>query len=321
MRLTIVLTVYNKGPFLQRALNSLLLQEGILEGEYEVLAVNDGSTDTSASILEEYACQFHNLRILSQDNQGLSMARNNGIDNAYGDYIWFVDADDVISSNAVSLIYEATMSSCDVIPFYAKTEGLNKVRNNVDKNALSGKALLLGGNWEHCAVFYVYKHSFLIDNALRFRPGIYHEDAEFTPRMLYAAKSVKVIPTVLYTVIHTPESITQIPNPKRAFDYLTVAKSLSFFVIEHAEESSSLGHVIDNCAAVCLNNAMHIISQNSKIVQTRFGTSLYNNRSLLFRSLNNSTFFKYKVEARLFELFPKRCVSIYKLLKHLSGTV
>ena len=99
----------------------------------------------------------------------------------------------------------------------------------------SGIDVLFDGNWEHCGVFYIYNRKFLLDNKLRFYPGIYHEDSEFTPRALYFATNVCVVPRVLYTVYRDENGITLVPRAKRAFDYLIVASSLYHFVCERNE--------------------------------------------------------------------------------------
>lgn len=65
--------------------------------------------------------------------------------------------------------------------------------------------MLIDAKWEHCGVFWIFRKLFLLENNLRFVPGIYHEDAEFTPRMLYFANKVIVLPEVLYTVFHGDE--------------------------------------------------------------------------------------------------------------------
>lgn len=315
MILTIVLTVYNKESFLQRALDALLNQEGTNEGDYEVLAVNDGSTDGSAAILEEYARLDSRVRILTQQNQGLSMARNNGIEVALGDYVWFVDADDVIASNSVHLICGAIRSKPDVIPIYAKTEGIDRVRNRIDVRAETGKDILRGWKCEQCGVFWILRKDFLVDNNLRFFKGIYHEDAEFTPRMLYLAKTVKVIPEVLYFVYRDPDSITQVPRPKRAFDYLIVSERLSNFVVENGETGTIIGKVIDGNTAQNINNALAIITKNSKEERKKFNREFYMKRKLFMRALKGAPQLKYHVEAFLFRLFPKQYVWVYNMMK------
>ena len=314
MRLSIVLTVYNKEQYLRRAFDALLAQEGTSDGDYEILVVNDGSTDGSSAIIEEIARENKRIRVLSQKNQGLSMARNNGVDAAQGEYVWFVDADDIISSQSVKLICEAIASQPDVIPIYAKTEGVDIVRNAIPVDVKTGKDILVCGRWQQCGVFYIYRKSFLLDNNLRFMPGVYHEDAEFTPRMLYAAKSIKVIPEVLYTVYRDPDSITQIPRAKRAFDYLTVAESLSRFVVDKGKAGTSIGNAIDGYTAQDINNAFFVISQNNKNEQKKLNDVYYSKRDVLNRALKAAPQFKYKLESCLFSIF-QHYVLIYKVMK------
>lgn len=315
MKLSIVLTVYNKEQYLRRAFDALLAQEGTSGGYYEILVVNDGSTDGSSAIIEEIARENKLIRVLTQKNQGLSMARNNGVDAAQGEYVWFVDADDIISSQSVKLICEAIASQPDVIPIYAKTEGVDIVRNAIPVDVKTGKDILVCGRWQQCGVFWVFRKSFLEEKSLQFMPGVYHEDAEFTPRMLYAAKSIKVIPEILYVVINEPNSITNVPRPQRAIDCLIVAENLSRFVDTNGERNTAIGRVIDNSAALVINNGFYIILQNRKEEQKRMNDVFYEKRNLLNAALKDSLLFKYKVEALVFYLFPKHYVRIYKIMK------
>ena len=275
MKLSIILTVYNKEKYLRRAMETILNQDDIANGEYEVLAVNDGSTDKSASILDDFSERDPRLRILTQNNQGLSLARNNGVKAALGEYVWFVDADDTISPKAVSLICGAINDHPDIIPIYAKTEGLDKIRNEIPKEAKSGRDILLSYKWEACGVFNVFKKSFLLNNNLSFYPGIYHEDVEFTPRVLYLAKTAVVIPEVLYTVYKTEGSISDIPKVKRAYDCLFVAESNNRIIEENEERGSELGRVL--CARVSntITNSLNIMRRIDKKEWEKFNNELW----------------------------------------------
>lgn len=319
MKLTIVLTIYNKEPYLHKAFAALLNQEGATQGDYEVLAVNDGSTDDSPAIIDEYAQQDSRVRVLTQKNLGLSMARNNGADAAKGEYIWFVDADDIYSPKAVNLICKAIESKPDVIPIYAETDGIDNVRNAIPLSVSTGKDVILCGHWQQCGVFWVFRKDFLRENNLSFMPGIYHEDAEFTPRMLYAAKTVKVVPEVLYTVCRDSNGITQVPRPKRAFDYLTVSESLSRFVVENHEEGTAIGRAIDSNIAQDINNALYIICKNKKDEQSKLNLFFYEKRGALIRPLRSALQMKYRIEAILFTLLPGHYVGIYKTLKRFGN--
>lgn len=315
MLLTIILTVYNKEQYLHRAFNSLLSQTDTEEDDYEVLVVNDGSTDRSGKIIGEYAHTNSKIRVLTQSNQGLSMARNNGVSNAKGEYVWFVDADDSIATDSVYSIIIATKSNPDIIPIYAETIGLSVVRNKIPTSVKTGRDILLCKGWNHCGPFFIYKKSFLEENNLHYLPGIYHEDSELTPRLLWYAKSVVVIPKVLYSVYRDPNSITQVPRKKRAYDYITVAESLfSFSRINISNEDSPLMHIYDTIISVILNNAFSIIVIHDKEDQKDFCNFLYEKR-FLFKSLFCSSSLKYKIEYIMFFLFPRRYVTIYKILK------
>lgn len=317
MKLTIVLTVYNKEPYLRRALDALLLQEGVRDDEYEVLAVNDGSTDGSITILDEYAAKNKRIRILTQKNQGLSMARNNGTEEAKGEYVWYVDADDIISKDAVFNVLEACKKTPDVITIQSRYEDTGIVANEIDITADTGSRVLRS-RWQDCGVYYILKRSFVLYNGLEFFPNIYHEDDEFTPRMLYLAKTVVVIPRVLYHIYREPNSITQKPRAKRAFDYLIVADHLYSFVVQHDLMKTTEGSIILSHASICINNSLSIICQNMKEEQKRFDNDFYNNRKTLLSVLRASSPIKYKLEAMIFGLFPGKYVLGYKILRIFS---
>jgi glycosyltransferase involved in cell wall biosynthesis len=102
MKLSIIVPIYNVEPYLSKCIESLL-QQDISQHEYEIILVNDGSPDNSKKIIIEYLNQYSNIVFVDQLNQGVSVARNNGIDIAKGDYILFIDPDDYIHVNALKL--------------------------------------------------------------------------------------------------------------------------------------------------------------------------------------------------------------------------
>lgn len=318
MKLTIILTVYNKEPYLRRSLDSLLSQDGVSIEDYEILVVNDGSTDDSSSIIRDYESKYSHIKVLTQNNMGLSMARNNGIDSSNSEYIWFVDADDVYSNNSVKLILDAIEHKPDIIPIIGNnSSNPNELYNVIDINLKTGKDIIIENRFDHCGVLYIYRRNFLIENNLRFFPGIYHEDAEFTPRMLYFAKKVTIIPEILYTICGDPNSITHVPRAKRAFDYITVATRLYDFVSEKDDVNDDIVKVFATRIAMDINNAFNIIIQNSKEEQNNFNSFFYKNRQLI-KLLSSASNIKYRLEAMLFRLFPMRYVFIYRMMKLLG---
>lgn len=104
MFLSFIVPVYNTEKFLPECLNSLLEQD-IPKEEYEIICVNDGSTDGSPDLLREYANTHPNIIVIDQENGGVGSARNTGLAVARGDYIWFVDADDMVHPNVLSSLF------------------------------------------------------------------------------------------------------------------------------------------------------------------------------------------------------------------------
>ena len=110
MRISIIIPVYNTEAWLPRCLESIVAQS-LPEKDYEILIVNDGSTDGSETVAAEFAAGRPNCRVLSQPNSGLSAARNAGLAAAGGDYIWFVDSDDRIAPDCLSAILSVCNSA------------------------------------------------------------------------------------------------------------------------------------------------------------------------------------------------------------------
>lgn len=100
MFLSFIVPVYNTEVWLPECLESLLHQD-LLAQDYEILCINDGSTDGSGAILQAYQNAHENIRVLEQENSGVAAARNAGMDAAAGEYLWFVDSDDVIKPNCI----------------------------------------------------------------------------------------------------------------------------------------------------------------------------------------------------------------------------
>ena len=310
--LSLVITVYNKENYLSLCLDSVLNQKEVDSSTYEIIVVNDGSTDKSLEIIERYALVHSNVHYISQSNQGLSMARNNGLKFAHGEYVWFIDADDTISAQSIAHLIKAAKSLPDVITIQAKTDGMDYIRNKIPAIVQTGLDVICTGKFQYCAPFYIFRKLFLEKYDLKFYPGIYHEDAEFTPRMLYYAKKVFVIDVVLYYVFRDANSITQQPKVKRAYDYLFVAESQYRFSKDNIREKR-YHKVFYYRIAECINNALNIMCFFSINEQKSFNDTLHKKKFLL-KAFKKSTI-KHKIEYYLFILFPKHYIGIYKHFK------
>lgn len=207
--LSIIIPVYNVEKYVRKTLESIL-ESTFPKSEMEVIVVNDGTKDDSMSIVNEFAAQFDNLKIINQENQGLSVARNTGFKAARGKYVWFVDSDDWVEYDSLPfLLKHLEHSDKDVLMFKIREydeEGRILLErffhDNKNEEQVSGTDVVLYMKKYGIDITpmqqYIICRDFLLANNLFFVPGIYHEDMEFAPRMLITAKRVSVIPKVIY---------------------------------------------------------------------------------------------------------------------------
>lgn len=207
--LSIIIPVYNVEKYIRKTLESIF-ESTFPKSELEVIVVNDGTKDNSISIVNEFAAKFDNLKIINQENQGLSVARNTGLKAARGKYVWFVDSDDWVEYDSLPfLLKHLEHSDKDVLMFKIREydeEGRilleRSFHDNKNEEQVSGTDVVLYQKKYGVDITpiqqYVISRDFLLSNKLFFVPGIYHEDMEFAPRMLINAKKVAIIPKVIY---------------------------------------------------------------------------------------------------------------------------
>lgn len=233
MKLSIIIPVYNVEPFISRCLDSCYNQN-LPEDDYEIICVDDGSTDGSMAIVEKYACLHKNLVILHQANAGQSIARNQGLQIAQSDYIWFVDSDDWIQPNVLPYLLEHVYRDhLDTLCFtfqYAYEDGrfsdggfsmpsLNKAING--REFISNYSMP-AGPWSA-----IHRRAFLKEKNLRFIEGIKREDEDYTIRAYCSAEKISYINIVAYNYFQRAGSTMKSPkSAKTADDLLVVADSL-----------------------------------------------------------------------------------------------
>ena len=187
MKLSIIVPVYNVERLLPRCLDSLLRQ-GFEVGEYEIVCVNDGSTDGSAAILAEYAERHPDVFcIITQENQGLSGARNAGMAAAEGQYITFVDSDDYIVDGGYAYIYQHfCQDEPDMVTFWSVTLNDYQLKHGGYTDKPDGKAFYRGCGHDAYNTYpptfatdKFYKRSFLQEKGLRFENIPICEDTSF----------------------------------------------------------------------------------------------------------------------------------------------
>ena len=318
MTLSIVIPVFNTEAWLPRCLESVVSQ-GIPREALEIVIVNDGSTDGSAAVAAEFAAAHSNVRVLTQPNSGLSAARNAGLSAATGQYVWFVDSDDRVAPGSIAAILDVCRSlSPDVVALGSARESQAGVRPDgyyppeLAGSILSGRGQMRRGLLlSVCSPFYVFRRRFLADGRFSFLPGIFHEDEEFTPRVLYAAEKVAFLPQVCYVACAREGSITRKANPKRSDDLITVAGRLD----EHAAGLPKADrYLFSRQVTDVLNAAMKLSRDYSPEECTRLQAKLYENRGL-FVHLTRCRIPKFVLEGCLLRLFPRHSLGIYRFLQ------
>ena len=115
MKISIIIPVYNVEKYLRECLDSILAQS---YKDFEIILVDDGSTDSSGNICDEYSMKYENIKVLHKNNNGLSSARNAGLDIAQGEYILFIDSDDVVSPVMLETLM-AHVAGYDIVSYTA----------------------------------------------------------------------------------------------------------------------------------------------------------------------------------------------------------
>lgn len=315
MVLSIVIPVYNVEKYVEQCLRSCA-EQNVLSSEYEIVVVNDGSTDNSLQIVEQVAKDYSNIHIISQPNGGLSAARNTGISHAEGDYLWFVDSDDWLSENCLQTIFDTlTVGDLDALRLSTiRIENgisLEVVQEKGVGYIMSGVDYLMNYNLNCASVRTILKRSLLVDNNLFFCEGIYHEDHEFTPRVYFYINRLRVIDYHVYMNRLTPGSITQMINPKKAFDLLVVAERLAEFTISH-KFRGLLKKKYCNLISSAINQALYNSLNMDRKNKIEFSKRLSSKRFLL-RLMQNSTNKVYAIEGILFSSFPRLVTQLYSI--------
>ena len=193
---SIIIPVYNVEDYLSMCLDSVVNQTYC---DIEIIVVNDGSTDASLSIIQEYQKKDKRIKIINQTNQGLSAARNTGIKNASGEYVWFVDSDDYIDIDACKKIADKIKFKCYDVLLLGRYRvcGNYKLYDRVswgEEEINNGKQYLLESVAHNIftasACNKIIKTNLLKQYAIWLEDGILYEDLYFVFKCLFHAQSV-----------------------------------------------------------------------------------------------------------------------------------
>lgn len=276
MNLSIIIPIYNGEKYLRDCLDTIFKTHLL---DYEIIAVNDGSTDNSLEILKYYNQRYPFLKIINQTNSGVAVARNTGIKIAQGNYITFVDADDYVSSDILKCIVEN-----ELLPISNEVEfmisGHHRITHNniihterLTKNILMGGAIkkYLGNSWVGIIESVwgkFYSTKILQDNDIEFQPGVsMYEDAIFNYNYMQYIHSLHVSNSVFYCYRkNLGSATTQFKGEKAISDIAAnLNAALLFYKNEFNKWDDTIYHKLHQHYAYCMISQIYTIYRNNNI--------------------------------------------------------
>lgn len=208
VKLSVIIPLYNAGNDFNACMESLLAQTW---PNLEIIIVNDGSTDHSAEIAKYYADNYPHIHLLHQSNAGASVARNRGMKAATGDYLAFVDADDLVYPTLYeTLMGMALQDSLDVAQCNSDwcVRDTGETWQSIPTDRISSTGVLNGPDWlrmalasrrwTHVVWMGVYRRDLIEKNNIEFTPGLHHQDIVWTTEVMFNARRVRYTEQSLY---------------------------------------------------------------------------------------------------------------------------
>ena len=220
-KVSVIVAVYNVEDYLPECIDSILTQTF---SDLEIILLDDGSTDNSGIICEEYAKKDSRIKVILQINQGLSMARNNGVKAATSQYVMFVDGDDFLEPDYCRVPLElAIKNNADIVCFGIQRfpkEYIDEQQDCEYNRVIDTKEaffLLAAGVLNDAMCNRLFKRT-LFDH-VEFPRGKYYEDVATFYRLLTAADRIYITDQILYNYRIRPGSITRTKNPQMSADH------------------------------------------------------------------------------------------------------
>jgi len=235
--ISVIVPVYNVSAYLDKSMNTLVTQT---YQNLEIIMVDDGSKDNSGDLCDIWAKKDSRIRVIHQENGGLSQARNTGLDVMTGEYVMFFDSDDLLSPDICRVLYDAIreggdISICDPEHIFG-TQPYSFVRNSQQEVLTAENAVkqmwyqtgLLPSAWAK-----LYRRG--IFSNLRFTPGLRFEDIDILHELLWKAERIVYNHSRLYGYLHRENSITTSAFSVKDTDILKVADKILRFAQDKPE--------------------------------------------------------------------------------------
>lgn len=237
MLISIIIPIYNTENYLKKCFDSIIKHIDRKE-HIEVILVIDGSTDNSVNICNEYCSLYLNIKLIIQENQGLSAARNAGIKEAKGKYLAFIDSDDYVNDKFKDAIdFVARNLDIDVFMFNYNRICKDKTILEGINHHLSEKKYTVDDNLRYLlfkytqgiypAFKFIVSKEFILKNDLYFRYGFLHEDIDWSIKIMISMKTFRYSTINWYEYIsERPGSIMNTRSYKSLLNIITISKDL-----------------------------------------------------------------------------------------------
>lgn len=323
MKLSVIVPVYNVEEYLEKCLNSILSQSFT---DYELILVNDGSTDASKKICLNFANLDSRIVYLEKENGGLSSARNMGLTYAKGEYISFIDSDDWIEPEMfLGMISDLTLNDADIVicgHYVRSMEGLiiekeNKFFETKIYNGIKAAELVVMDNEiQSFAWNKIYKKKLF--NGIKFPVGRLYEDIAVAHEILFNARKVILSEKFYYNYLRREGSICLDPNKanKRIKDLYWVFKERYLFV-KKKKELNEIFHNYEKIFFLRALNFLHFLIKNENTNSDEYRTEMdfLKTMDILKNPIIN---WKVKFEYLLFSNFRNLYILLIKLFYYLK---
>jgi glycosyltransferase involved in cell wall biosynthesis len=303
-KVSVIIPVYNVEKYLAECLNSIC---GQTLQDIEIICVNDGSTDGSAKILAAYRKKDQRLKVITQKNRGLSAARNIGIQQARGNYIYFMDSDDILELNALDVLWQKSQANnLDILYFDGRVIFEDKrtasrqkwykdfyIRQKEYSEVTSGQELFVkmktNGEYRHSQCLQFIRKAYLKRLKLFYHEGIYHEDVAFNLQTMLQAKRVNHIKKEIFIRrVRTNSIITQKINYRHFYGrFSSYIDMLSFILVNNIREPLVFSELMEG-----LNAAISTYDLLTKAEKKKTNTFLPLERYLFDALIYNKHRFK-----------------------------
>lgn len=218
MILSIIIPIYNTSQYLDQCFSSILSQK-LLVDSYEIIAINDGSTDNSLDILKKYSAMSSNIRIVDKENEGVSKARNLGIQMVRGEYLMFVDSDDYLFVDSLQKVFDNyLLNPFEILiarSFIHNEQKIDKERYAFDKKNINrtfnGVSLFVGQKYGRGSVCgCLFNKKFIDKYDIKFNEKMINaEDSYFMMKCFIYADSIRLIDEKLYIINERADSASR----------------------------------------------------------------------------------------------------------------